>query len=212
MGDIKYYIQLHWKTVSLLILGIFLCSITSSFTMPYVFHQWEADRSISALRVSAGVLAGIAGLTILAMLVTVRLKNKENRRNKILLLALAYVLLQMIAGVIWGAIGLLSYYKMGITYGSSQTIMDICIAVWQNLIRVFFIYLLLSWKNNFDWKKHIKDFRMSFLVAACLAAIPILLNVFENNMMIRIIGLIWTCLFIILFVIFFDMSMRGTAE
>lgn len=209
MEGVKVYIRLHWNALASLAAGILLCSITSTFTVPYVFRQWESDRGISVMRVSAGVLLGIAGITILALLTRKHLRKKESWIKRLLILVIMYLLIQLVASTIWGSIGIFSYYQAGMSYGNSQTIMDICIAIWQNLIRVFFLYLIITWKNSVDWRSRIKDYKMTFLVAACLAAIPILLNTFEYDLFAKVIGLVWTCIFIVSFVIVFDSTMRG---
>jgi hypothetical protein len=206
----KEYIRLHQNSILLLSAGILLCGITGTFTIPYAFRQWEADRSISLLKVTAGLLLGIGGGTILFLLFIRRFRYKEGWIKKTLLLCSIYILVQSLAGSLFGAVGLLSYQKLGTSYDKSQTLMDICIAVWQNFIRVFFLYLLISWKNDVDWKLYFKKHLLTFLVAACLAAIPIMLNVFASNIFTKCIGLIWACVYIVSFYILFDKTSGGT--
>ena len=161
------------------------------------------------MRMFLGILSFVAGFAILALLLIERFKEKERWVRKVVLLIIVYVLLQLIAGSLWGFVGLLSYLKMGVSYENSQTIIDICIAVWQNFIRVFFLYLLITWLYDIDWRSHIKDFKMTFFVAACLAAIPILLNLLESNFFTKTIGLIWTCFYIVVFAVLIDNSLKG---
>ena len=209
MDEMRGYMRLHWKTITMMVAGLILCGVMSTFTVPYAFRQWEADRSISIMRIFLGILSFVAGFAILALLLIERFKEKERWVRKVVLLIIVYVLLQLIAGSLWGFVGLLSYLKMGVSYENSQTIIDICIAVWQNFIRVFFLYLLITWLYDIDWRSHIKDFKMTFFVAACLAAIPILLNLLESNIFTKTIGLIWTCFYIVVFAVLIDNSLKG---
>lgn len=209
MNELEKYIRLHWKSLVAMLAGILLCSIAEALTIRYSFRQWNSDRTISSWRILSGAFFGITGMLILIKLAREKLKRKENWVKSVLLLVLTYSILQIIAGSVWGSLGLLSYLKLGMSYASSQTLIDICIAIWQNLVRAVVLYILLAWKNGLDWKNHIMEYKVMFFVAACLAAIPILLNLLEDNIFTTTVAIIWTCLYIIAFTIVFDSTMRG---
>lgn len=207
------YIKRHWLTLVLIALIVLLCSIPTTFTIPYYLGRWMSDRSTGTAHVAIGAVSGMAGLVLAAAVLKTQFqKNGMDWKKEIPVYLAGYLLVQLGASLIFGLTGHLVYTVGGMSYQGSQTLVNICISVWQNLIRVVFLYMLIARKNHRNWRKNFGRFWFGFVLAIGLSAVPIYFTLIEESNAVKVLGIAWAMIYITAYAAVFDCGTRRGRE
>lgn len=207
------YIREKRHLIAGLCASLLLLGLAGMVLLPHMIQQWSRDRQIGVLHVMAGILLGAAGLTILFMLYKQIAKGRgQTWKQNLLHLFLWYLLLQLVSGVIQGGIGLLLYQTGTMSYERTKTVLYIAAGVWQNLLRVWFLFLMVESLYERKWRTDRRVIVQAEAAAMLLSVITIALSVQHSGIWQNTVKVVWEVCFLTGFSIYFGIRQRRKRE
>lgn len=204
MRDYRDYVIAKKRTLIEAGLGLFLLGIGSGQLIPYLMRQWSHDRAYGVLHIGMGIVLCAVGVFLLLRLI----RNKWSKKTKgwkkqVGLLILWYLAAQLILGILQGGAGLLLYRMELLSYEQIKSILYITAAVVQNLVRVFFLFILLEMYFEANWREDMRRLRNAELASMVLSVFTMGITWLPAGVMQMTVNAVWGTVYLLGFTAYF---------
>lgn len=202
MRDYWAYIQGKKKTLTLIGVALILFGVGSEQLIPYLMRQWSYDRAYGVLHIGLGIILSGGGIILLLYLIKSRWPNKQWKKQ-VGVIALWYLAVELLIGILQGGAGLLLFRLQLFSYEEIKLLLYITAAIVQNLIRVFFLFVLLEIYFEAQWREDVRFLRNAEIASILLSVFSVGIACLPHGVVQMVVNVIWETVYLLGFTAYF---------